>query len=455
MAVSSKSKPKGGWSTFLESTFQVTKRGSTVSREVIAGLTTFAAMSYVIVVNPQILSATGMDQSSLITATAISAIIGTLIMALWANLPVALAAGMGSNLIFAFVVVGQLGVSWQTALTMVLITGVIFVVLSLTRYREKIVAAFPKSIQIGLQCSIGVFIAYLGLKNGGIMVTDENTYISFGDLTHPSTVITYVGLLLTTVLMVKRVPAAFLISIAILTVAGAFITTNGKALTQWPSQLVDTPQLKSEILFAFNFKEFLDHFFILLPITLYFFMADFFSTAATLIGVSRRGNLLTDNGEIPNAKQAFTADAIATVSGSALGTSTVTSYIESVTGIESGGRTGLTGIVVVIMFFLAMFFWPILAVIPTQATAPTLILVGVLMLEGVTKIETQSPEQTITPLTMLLITACTADLMAGFSTGCFIYTLIILTTKQWHKLSPMLIGLNISLLLYLGLSTSI
>lgn len=441
--------------TPLEGFFRVSERGSTLSREIIAGLTTFASLSYVIVVNPQILSAAGMDRDSLITATALSAMVGTLIMALWANLPVALAAGMGSNIIFAYVVVGQVGVSWQTALAMVLVTGILFVALSLTRWRERIVAGFPKEIQLGLQCAIGVFIAYLGLKSGGLVVASDSSYIAFGDLSQPATLLAFAGLLLTPILMVRRVPGAFLISIALLTLAGFFVPANGTTVTQWPAQIVDIPKLAPEMVLAFDFQEFFDHFFLLLPIALYFFMADFFSTAATLIGVTRRGNLLTPEGNIPNAREAFTADAIATVTGAALGTSTVTSYVESVTGIEAGGRTGLTGIVVVLMFFLAMFFWPVIAIIPPQATAATLVLVGVLMMEGVLNIESDSPEQTLAPLVTLLMTACTADLMIGLSTGCFIYSLVVAVNRDWKKLTPMLLCLDAALLIYVVLSVQL
>ena len=441
---------------YLDNYFEITKHGSSISRELIAGLTTFSTLSYIMIVNPQILSVTGMDKNSLITATALSAIIGTLIMGLWANLPVALAAGMGSNIIFSYVVVGQVGASWQTALGMVFLTGVLFLLLSISQWREKIVDGFPNEIQLGLQCAIGVFIAYLGLKSGGLVVASESSLIAVGDLSNPATLLTFVGLLLTPVLMAKKIPGAFLLSIIILTFCGLFIDNfNGTPLTQLPETILDTPKLSSEILFAFDFNEIFDKFFLLMPIAIYFFMSDFFSTAATLIGVTRRGNLLTPDGKIPNAKQAFTADAIATVSGATLGTSTVTSYIESVAGIEAGGRTGLTSITVALMFFLAIFFWPLISIIPVQATAPTLVLVGVLMLEGVTDIKTDSLENSLTPLLTLLMTACTADLMIGLSSGCFSYTLIVVARKDWKNLSPMLLLLDITLIIYLALFTTL
>ena len=440
----------------LDRFFHINERSSSISREVIAGLTTFAAMSYILVVNPLILSAAGMDNASLITATALSAIIGTLIMALWANLPVALAAGMGTNAIFAYTVVGQMGVSWQTALAMVFITGVVFIVLSLCRLREKIVAGFPREIRLGLQCGIGFFIAYLGMQNSGLIVNNDVTLIQFGNLNNPATMLAFIGLLFTPLLLVWRVPGAFLVSIALLTVAGFFIQdVNGQAITTLPESIMAWPVLLPEMVLAFDFKQFVDKLFLLLPIAIYFFMADFFSTASTLIGVSRRGKLLTPEGKIPKAKQAFTADAVATVTGAAVGTSSVTSYVESVAGIESGGRTGLTSLVVALMFVLAMFFWPLITIIPVQATAPTLVLVGVLMMEGMGEIDTDKPEGTFTPILMVLITACTFNIMVGLSVGCFVYTLIVAVRKEWSKITPMLIVLNITLIIYLVLNSQI
>ena len=441
---------------WLNAYFEVPARGSTIGTEVLAGITTFAALSYVLVVNPMILEQAGMDRPSLITATALSALIGTLIMALWANLPVALAAGMGSNFIFAFVVVGQAGVSWQTALAMVFITGVIFVVLSLSRWREQIIKGFPSEIQLGLQCAIGIFIAYIGLRSGGLVTSSEASLIAFGDIRQPHVLLTAIGLIATPILLVKRIPGAFLLSIGLITLAGLFIPgADGKPLTKLPERLLAIPQLQSEMLWAFDFGEFFDNFFLLLPIALYFFMADFFSTAATLIGVTRRGNLLTPDGSVPNARAAFTADAVATVVGSAMGTSTVTSYIESVTGIETGGRTGLTGLVVGFFFLLAMFFWPLFTIIPAQAVTPSLVLVGVLMLEGFTDMKSETPEQTMTPLITLLMTACTADLMIGLASGCLTFTVIVAARRAWHRLTPMLIVLDISLLIYVALSARI
>ncbi|SER55554.1 putative MFS transporter, AGZA family, xanthine/uracil permease [Faunimonas pinastri] len=436
----------------LDRLFGVSARGSTLGREVIAGLTTFGAMSYIVVVNPAILSAAGMDRHELIITTAIASIIGTLIMALWANLPIALAPGMGSNVIFAQVVVLQMGVSYQTAFTMVLIGGILFLILSLTRIREQIVLGFPAAIRLGIQCGIGLFIAYLGLKNGGLLVVQNNS-VHFGNLADPATMLTFIGVLVTPVLVAMRVPAAFLISIVLLTIAGFFLTgLNGKPVTPIPDHIVNLPVIPKELFFAFDFHEFISHFFLVLPITLYFFISDFFSATATLIGVTRRGNMMTPEGQIPNARQAFIADGLASVIGAMVGTSTVAAYIESATGVEAGGRTGLTGIVVAILFGLSLFIWPLIAIIPAQATAPALVLVGVLMMEGIRDLDVTRPENALPPIMTLLITVCTTDLMMGLTVGCFVYTLIVLATRQWQKVTPWLLGLDAIFIIYMILT---
>lgn len=441
----------------LERLFRIEERGSTISRELVAGLTTFAAMSYIIVVNPAIMSAAGMDREALIMATAIAAIIGTLAMAFSANLPVALAPGMGANAVFAYMVVGQMGVSWQTALTMIFVNGIIFLILSLSRWREKIVAGFPDAIKLGIQCGIGLFIAYLGLKGGGLVVANEATFISFGDLSQPATLLTFFGLIVTPVLIAIKVPAAILLSIIVLTVIGFVVpgAEPGQMVTSTPDRLVAPPMLPSDIMFAFDFGQYLANFLILLPIALYMFAGDFFSTAATLIGVTRRGRLTTPSGDIPEARSAFASDAFATAAGASLGTSTVTSYIESVTGVEAGGRTGLTALTVAVLFGAALFFWPLIAVIPPQATAPALVIVGVLMLEGIRTIDPAEPTSSLPPLLTLIVTVCTFNLIAGMATGTFVYSLLLLATGQREKFTPMLLLLNAVFIAYFLLTIQI
>ncbi len=431
--------------------FNVHAHGSTFAREIVAGFTTFGAMSYIVVVNPAILAATGMDLHALIITTALAAMIGTLIMALSSNLPIALAPGMGSNIVFAQVVVLRLGVSYQTALAMVMTGGVLFVLLSVTRLRARLVQGFPNSIRLGMQCGIGLFIAYLGLKNGGLVVQGAHG-VSFGHLRQPAVMLVFLGMLATPVLMARRVPGALLLSIIVLSLIGLFVPgAHGRPLTAHPSHFASWPRLPHQLLFAADFRQFAAHFFVLLPIALYFFLSDFFSATATLIGVTRRAGLMDAMGRIPNAQAAFTADGAASIVGAMLGSSTVAAYVESAAGVESGGRTGLTAITVALLFGLSLFFWPLIAIIPPQATAPALVLVGVLMMEGIRDLDTTHPEDAIAPILILLLVVVTTDLMMGLSSGCFVYTLIVLATGRWHKLTPMLLAVDAVLLLYVVL----
>lgn len=437
--------------------FKIAERGSSVSREILAGLTTFAAMSYIVVVNPTIMAAAGMDKNALIMATAMAAIVATLLMAFTADLPVALAPGMGANAVFAFVVVGQLGVSWQAALAMLFVNGVLLVILSWSRWRGMIVDAFPDPIKLGIQCGIGLFIAYLGLKAGGLVVDNPSSLIGFGDLAQPATMLTYLGLVLTPALIALRVPGGILLSILLITVIGSFVPgpQPGTMVTTWPASIVAAPMMPWPTMLAFDFAQYLSSFLILLPIALYMFIGDFMSTTATLIGVTRRGGLMTADGGIPNARAAFTADSAGTMIGSMLGVAVVTSYVESVTGVEAGGRTGLTALTVAILFAVALFFWPLIAVIPPQATAPALVIVGVLMLEGVRAIDPGRPETSLPPLLTLIVTVCTFNLIAGMATGTFVYTLLLLALGRRGEISPVLLGLNAIFVVYFALTMRI
>ena len=435
--------------------FCVTARSSTVSTEVVAGLTTFGTMSYVLAVNPAIMSASGMHVRSLIIVTALASMIGTLIMALWANLPIALAPGMGGNVIFAQVVVVKLGFSYHTALTMVLIGGVLFLILSATRIRERMVLGFPEPIRIGMQCGIGLLIAYIGLSNSGIL-SQINGQPSFGVLTSPPVLLAFIGMLATPVLVARRVPAALLVSIILITLIGIFVHgADGLALTKLPAQIALLPTFPRELFFAFDFRDFVQHFFLVLPITLYFFLSDFFSATATLVGVTRRGGLIDANGNIPNAREAYLADGAASVIGSMLGSSTVAAYVESATGVEAGGRTGLSGIVVALLFGVSLFLWPIISIIPAQATGPALLMVGVLMLEGVRGLDFSVPENAMPPFFILIITAVTTDLMMGLASACFLYTLIAAARKMWTKLTPVLLVLDAVFVVYIVLALKV
>ena len=251
--------------------FQLSARGTTPAREAIAGCTTFAAMSYIVVVNPLILAAAGMDRNGLFLATIVSAMAATLVMALWANLPIALAPGMGTNIVFAQVLVGQMGVPWQTGLAMVLLNALVFLLLSLTKWRARIVAAFPEPVKLGMQCSIGVFIAWLGLRSGGLLVGDAGSLVAFSRLHDGAAWLTLAGILLTAMLLVRRVPGAFLLTMLVVSAAGLFVAdADGRALTRLPQHWFGVPALTGDLLFALDFRGFFSHFMLLLPVTLYF-----------------------------------------------------------------------------------------------------------------------------------------------------------------------------------------
>jgi AGZA family xanthine/uracil permease-like MFS transporter len=442
----------------LERFFKIEARGSTVSREIIAGLTTFAAMSYVIVVNPAIVSQTGMDRDSLIITTILASIVGSVLMGLLANLPIGLAPGMGNNVVFAQIVVIQLGISWHIALSVIFVDSLIFLLLSLSGLRERLVAGFPDPIKLGIQCGLGLFIALIGLRNGGLIVSKATAPIAFGNLSHPATLLTFMGVLLAPVLIVMRVPGALLVSIVALTVIGFFVpgaVPGTFVTTPLPQHILALPKAPSDLFLQFDFHGLLQNFFLLLPVLLYFFLYDFFSATSTLIGVTRRGKLLTPDGQIPNAREAFSSDALGSMFGAALGTPTVTGYIESVTGVEAGGRTGLTALVIAGLFALSLFLWPLIAIIPPQATAPALVMVGVLMMEGIRDIDPAVPETCFPPILTLLVAVTTADMMAALGSGCFVYTLMVIARRQWAKISAMLIGIDLVFALYFVVSTRV
>jgi AGZA family xanthine/uracil permease-like MFS transporter len=427
----------------IDGYFRISERASSFGRETLGGATTFAAMSYIVIVNPLILAGAGMSRDGVFLATVLSAIIGTLAMALWANLPVALAPGMGSNIVFAQIIVAQMHLRWQTALAMVFLNALIFLILSLTRVREAIVAAFPASIKLGMQCSIGIFIAFLGLKNGGLIVAAPGSFIAFAKLSDPGALLTFGGILLTAALVARRVPGDFLIAIGALTVAGIFLRDSaGHAITAAPQHWIGIPAVHPELLFAFDFHEFFANFFVLLPITVYFLLGEFFSATATLIGVARRAGLSTPAAVLPNGRAAFASDAFASVAGAALGTSTVTAFVESVAGVEAGARTGFAALVVAALFGLTLLLGPLVGIIPAQAVAPALVLVGALMLEDITQLDRSTPDGVLPPLLMIIFTVCTLDLMAGLAVGCFTYTLLAVGQRQWAKITVTMVALD-------------
>ncbi len=374
----------------LQRLFQLDQHRTTVARELQAGLTTFAAMAYILVVNPDILAATGMDKAALVTVTALTAAIATTIMALLTNYPIALAPGMGINAFFTFTIVLAKGVPWQEALGMVFVNGVIFLLLSVTGIREKIIAAIPHALKLAVTCGIGLFIAFIGLKNGGIIVANPATLVSHGDFSSGPVALCLAGILLTAILVARRVPGAIVLSIATITIAGFFVSNGaGGSVTRLPASFVALPASPAPVAFelTFNFLTNSDAFLLALPLILTLLLVDMFDNIGTLIGVTKRAGFLRPDGTLPKAGRALIADSLATLLSALGGTSTVVSYIESAAGVEAGGRTGLTTLTTAALMLLALFFTPLILIVPAAATAPALVIVGIFMMQSVVEIE--------------------------------------------------------------------
>ena len=442
--------------SWLDRRFEVSSRGSTIPREVVAGLTTFAAMGYILAVNPAIMSQAGMDRADLVMATALAAIFGTVLMGLWANLPLAVAPAMGSNVIFTFVVVKQMGVPWQGALAMVAFTGVVFLLLSVSKLRERVARDVPEALKIGIQAGVGTLIVFIGLRGAGFVVANPSTFVALGKLSNPSVVLTLVGILLTPVLVVRRVPGALIISIVVLTVAGLFVPlSDTKMVTTAPAALLAWPRWPTGTFAQLDFGWLFSHFLIALPLLFYFVCAEFFSTLGTLIGVTGAANLRRPDGSIPSATAAFATDAAASIVGPVLGTSVVTAYIESVTGVQAGGRTGLTSLTVAAAFGLALFLWPIFVIVPPQATAPALVLVGVLMMQGLARIDLTDLSNAVPVVLTLLVTVLTNNLINGMAMGTLSLMLIALACGRAREITGVVWGLGVVFLAYFYVTTTV
>lgn len=411
----------------FEKYFKLKENGTNKRTEVIAGITTFLTMAYILAVNPSILSATGMDANALFTSTAIAAIVGTLIMALWAKLPFALAPGMGLNAFFAFSVVLGMGYSWQFALTAVLIEGIIFILLTLFNVREAIVDSIPKSVKTAISAGIGLFIAFIGLQNAGVVVKNDATLVHLGDITTGSALLAMIGLVVTSVLIVKKIKGDLLIGIVLTALIGipmGITQING---------IVSTPPSIAPIFFQFEFTNILS--FDMLIVVFTFLFVDIFDTLGTLVGVSTKANMLDKNGNVPNIKKAFMADALGTTFGAMLGTSTVTTYVESAAGVSEGGRTGMTSLITAICFAVALFFAPVFLAIPGAATAPALILVGLFMIAPIKELDFNDYSESIPAFICILAMPLTYSIAEGITLGVLSYVFINALAGKFKKLS--------------------
>lgn len=356
--------------SWFEKQFKLRENGTDFRTEVLAGITTFMTMAYIIFVNPGILSATGMPFGALLVATCLSSALATLLMAFTANYPFALAPGMGLNAFFAFTVVLGMGVSWQTALAAVFIEGILFILLTLTKIREEVVNSIPTPLKIGVSAGIGLFIAFIGLQGCGVIVNNDATLVGLGSFrAGAGPILAMLGLAFMVALEVKKVRGGILIGIIAVTLLGIPF-----GVTKLPEAVMSMPPSIAPIFFKMDFSNIMSVNFLVIMFT--FFFVDFFDTVGTLVGVSSRAGMLDEDGRLERASAALMSDAVGTTAGAILGTSTVTTYVESASGVEQGGRTGLTALTVAVLFLLAMFFSPLIAVVPSAATAPALIMVG-------------------------------------------------------------------------------
>lgn len=434
----------------LNRLYKLDQSGTTVGREIQAGATTFAAMAYILAVNPAILSAAGMPPAALITVTALTAAVSTLLMGFLTNYPLALAPGMGINAYFAFTVCLGLGVSWQSALGLVFVNGVVFLALSVTGLREKIIAAIPHQLKLAITCGIGLFIAFIGLKNGGIVVANPVTFVTHGDFGTPGVLLCFCGILLTAVLVARRVPGAIILSILAVTAAGLFVSNGqGGMVTTMPKAFLDLPASPLPTMFQLNFDLLLQDFAKALPIILTLLLVDMFDNIGTLIGVTQRAGLLDKDGKLPKAGRALIADSIAAILSSLFGTSTVVSYIESASGVEAGGRTGLTGATTAVLFLLALFLTPVILAIPAAATAPALVIVGIFMFQSVAQLKLDDFTETAPAFLIIAGIPFSFSIAEGIGLGLIAYAVIHLASGRGRQLHGLTYALALIFALHL------
>lgn len=422
----------------MENFFKLKEHNTDVKTEILAGITTFMTMAYILVVNPDILSAAGMDKGGVFTATALSAAIATFAMALYAKLPFALAPGMGLNAFFAFTVAGQMGKSWQFALTAVLIEGIIFILLSAVKAREAIFNAIPMNLKNAVSVGIGLFIAFIGLTSAGIIVQGDGVLVGLGNLKDPACILAIIGLIITGILLVKKVRGALLIGILITTVIG--IPMGVTVLPEGFSgigSLVSLPPSVSDI--AFKFVGWDEIFSLeMLVVVFTFLFVDIFDTVGTLVGVASKADMLDEKGQLPKVSQALLSDAIGTVAGACLGTSTVTTYVESASGVAEGGRTGLTAFTTAVMFVLALFFAPIFTMVPSAATAPVLVIVGLFMMSPILKIDLEDYTEAIPAFLTIIMMPFAYSIAEGIVFGMVSYVVLKFLAGKHKDISPVM-----------------
>lgn len=418
----------------LERFFRLSENNTTVRRELLAGLTTFMTMAYVVVVNPQILSQAGMPVEGVLFATCISAAVATLVMGLWANYPIALAPGMSLNAYFTYSIVIGRGIPWQTVLGVVFLSGAVFFALTLTKVREQIVNGIPDCLKHGTAAGIGLFIAFIGFRNAGIIVANKATFVGLGTLSDPRVILAALGILLIAVLLARRVDSGILIGIVVITLLGIPF-----GISHWPAHLFSWPH-PSGTLFRLDIRSAAK--LGLGELIFVFFFVDLFDNVGTLVAVCEEAGFMKD-GKLPRASRALLADAFGTMVGALTGTSTVTSYIESAAGVAAGARTGLGNLLIAGLFVAAMFCAPMVAAIPDYATAPALILVGALMCGSIATIRWNDFTESVPAFLTLIATPLTFSIATGLSLGLLSFTFLKLFTGRRKEISVLIWVLSV------------
>ena len=411
----------------LNKLFGFNPKETTVKTEIMAGITTFLTMAYILAVNPSILGTTGMDKGALFTTTVLVSAAATMLMGLYAKLPFALAPGMGLNAFFAFSICAIMGYTWQFALTAVFLEGLLFILLTVTNLREKIVEVIPTTLKNSISVGIGIYIAFIGLSSAQVIVNHDSTLVKIGDLTQGSALVCVIGLVLSAIMLIKNVKGALLIGIIVTTLIGIpFGVTNIDGV-------LSTPPSIEPIFCKFEWSQIFTGEMFVIVFTLLF--VDLFDTIGTVIGVTTRAGMIDENGKIPHLKQAFMVDAIATTGGALMGTSTVTTYVESASGVEEGGGSGLTAFVCGLCFLSAMFFAPLFLSIPSAATAPVLVLVGVMMMSSVVRIDFRDYTEAIPAFICIVMMPLCYSISDGIVLGMLSYVVLNLLGGNKKKLT--------------------
>ena len=417
----------------MEKFFMLKENNTDVRTEVLAGVTTFMTMAYILAVNPLILSDAGMDAGGVFTATALSAAIATLVMALYAKYPFGLAPGMGLNAFFAYtVVLGDMQKSWQFALTAILIEGILFIILSFFNVREGIFNSIPLNLKNAVSVGIGLFIAFLGLDGAGIIQAGEGTLLGLGDLTSGAPLVAIIGILVTGFLFAKNVKGALLIGILVSTLVG--IPLGVTELPAGVNNIMSLPPSVSKVAFKFvGFDEIFSWDMLIVVFT--FLFVDIFDTVGTLAGVASKADMLDEDGKLPRVGKALTADSIGTIAGACLGTSTVTTFVESASGVAAGGRTGLTALSTAGMFLLALFFAPLFTLIPAAATAPALVIVGLFMMSPIKQIDFEDYTESIPAFLTIIMMPFSGSIAEGIVFGMISYVVLKAVTGRFKEVS--------------------